>query len=157
MSNTINETINETIQEDEPVVVTHSKTTFSISKDATGDNTSVSEETVDTPESYSDDSDSEDNISRLLQPLSLTENSDLYIVSIDGQPKFYVKDKTTAHEKMWEVARKLSSTQFFAGYNTNFLSIRENELHLLGSYRFFLIAYDTILHRISYSHVQECT
>ena len=108
------------------------------------------------------DSDSECNentdtqLSQLLEPMSFTENSGLYVVTIDGIPKFYVKDKATASEKMWEVTRRLSATRFFSGYRTNFLKIKENEIHILGSYRFFLIAYDTILHRVSYSKIEEC-
>jgi hypothetical protein len=91
-----------------------------------------------------------------LEPMSFTEKSGLYVVTIDGTPKFYVKDEETAAEKMWEVTHHLSAAQFFVGYRTNFLKIKENEIHILGSYRFFLIAYDTILHRVSYSKVDEC-
>jgi hypothetical protein len=91
-----------------------------------------------------------------LPSLSFTDNSDLYVVSVNDSPVFYVKDENAASAKMWEVAHKLAGTEFFAGYRTNFLKISHQELHLLGSYRFFLIAYDTILHRISYSRVQEC-
>ena len=106
------------------------------------------------------DSDSDENtdarLSQLLEPMSFTENSGLYVVTIDGIPKFYVKDKATASEKMWEVTRRLSAIRFFSGYRTNFLKIKENEIHILGSYRFFLIAYDTILHRVSYYKAEEC-
>ena len=106
------------------------------------------------------DSDCDENtdtqLSQLLEPMSFTENSGLYVVTIDGIPKFYVKDKATASEKMWEVTRRLSATRFFSGYRTNFLKIKENEIHILGSYRFFLIAYDTILHRVSYYKAEEC-
>lgn len=115
---------------------------------------------VPTPANDDIDSDCDENtdtqLSRLLEPMSFTENSGLYAVTIDGIPKFYVKDKATASEKMWEVTRRLSAIRFFSGYRTNFLKIKENEIHILGSYRFFLIAYDTILHRVSYSKIEEC-
>ena len=115
---------------------------------------------VPTPANDDIDSDCDENtdtqLSQLLEPMSFTENSGLYVVTIDGIPKFYVKDKATASEKMWEVTRRLSATRFFSGYRTNFLKIKENEIHILGSYRFFLIAYDTILHRVSYSKIEEC-
>lgn len=117
----------------------------------------------DTDESDSEcdcDSDSDENadtqLSQLLEPMTFTENSGLYVVTIDGIPKFYVKDEAIACEKMWEVTRRLSASQFFSGYRTNFLKIKENEIHILGSYRFFLFAYDTILHRISYYKAEEC-
>jgi hypothetical protein len=115
---------------------------------------------VPTPANDDIDSDCDENtdtqLSQLLEPMSFTENSGLYVVTIDGIPKFYVKDKATASEKMWEVTRRLSAIRFFSGYQTNFLKIKENEIHILGSYRFFLIAYDTILHRVSYYKAEEC-
>lgn len=97
-----------------------------------------------------------DQLTLLLDPLSFTENSGLYVVTVDGVPRFYVKDEQSATEKMWTVARKLASTQFFAGYRTNFLKISDNELELIGGYRFFIISYDTLLHNISYNKVHEC-
>ena len=101
-------------------------------------------------ENYSDSSDESDQ-------LSPKKNSDLYVVSVDGSPMFYVKDEQAASKKMWSVAFKLAGIKFFAGDRTNFLKISDNELHLIGSYRFFLIAYDRIIHTIRYSKVSECT
>lgn len=118
------------------------------------------EKNIELSDDESEDDESEDDnekeLPTLLSPLSFTDNSDLYIVSVNGLPRFYVKDEKTASDKMWELSRKLASTEFFAGYRTNLLRISNKEIHLLGSYRFFLIAYDTILHRISYSRISEC-
>lgn len=123
-------------------------------------NKESSDENTDNDTSYSDDDDDVDDdkisISPLINSLSFTENSDLYVVSIDGLPTFYVKDIKTANEKMWDITRQLANKRFLGGYNTNFLKISENELHLIGSFRFFIIAYDTTLHRITYSKVKEC-
>ena len=110
----------------------------------------------DSSENDSSENEEGDVLSTLIQPLSFTENSELYVVSVDGLPKFYVKDIKAAHEKMWNIARQLASCRFLGGYNTNFLKIGENELHLIGSFRFFVIAYDTTLNRITCSRVQEC-
>ena len=107
-------------------------------------------------DSSSDDEDEEETEKSILNPLSFTENSNLYVISIDGISRFYVKDESTASEKMWDIARRLSVTQFLSGYRTAFLKISNNELHLVGYYRFFLISYETVLHRISYSIIQEC-
>jgi cobalamin biosynthesis protein CobT len=120
------------------------------------DETHDSEESDDNDETH-DSQESDDELSSDSSPLSFTDNSDLYVVSINNSPRFYVKDEKTALKKMWEVAHKLAGTELFTGCRTNFLQISHQELHLLGSYRFFIIAYDTILHRISYSRVQECT
>ena len=98
-----------------------------------------------------------DILYNLLEPLSVNDDSYLHVVSVDNVPKFYVKDEESAAEKMWEVSRKLSATQFFAGYRTSILKVKENEISIYGNYRFFLISYDVLLHSISYSKVEECT
>lgn len=98
----------------------------------------------------------EDKISRLLATSSFTDNSDLYVVTIDESPRFYVKDEQAASDKMWEITRQLAVTDFFAGYRTNFCKVSDNEIHIIGSYRLFLISYNTILHRIKYDKIQEC-
>jgi len=110
----------------------------------------------DTTEEDEESSSSSDEDKTILNPLSFTENSGLYVISIDGISRFYVKDEITASEKMWDIARRLSGTQFLSGYRTAFLKISNNELHLVGYYQFFLISYETVLHRISYSIIQEC-
>ena len=109
-----------------------------------------------TEEESSSSSDEDETEKTILNPLSFTENSNLYVISIDGISRFYVKDESTASEKMWDIARRLSVTQFLSGYRTAFLKISNNELHLVGYYRFFLVSYETVFHRISYSIIQEC-
>lgn len=104
--------------------------------------------------------DSEDDYQKdkdcLLEP-SHNSNSNLYTVSIDRIPKFYVKDEQSAIEKIWELSQNLSSKHFLDGYITNIVKIKHNEIHIVGSYRFYLISYDSILNRISYSKITECT
>jgi hypothetical protein len=91
-----------------------------------------------------------------INPLIFTENSGLYVISIDGVPRFYVKDVVSASDKIWDISRRLMGDQFFTGYNSTFIKLSENEIHIIGSFRLFLIAYDTVLHRISYSKIEEC-
>jgi hypothetical protein len=124
--------------------------------DETINNDSNNEEDNDSNNEEDNEEDNVDGLSSLLSPLSFTNNSDLYVVSVNDSPRFYVKDEKEASKKMWEVARKLAGTEFSAGYTTDFLKIGNQELHLIGSCRFFLIAYDIFLHRVSYSRVQEC-
>jgi hypothetical protein len=83
-----------------------------------------------------------------------TENSDLYVVCVDGYPSFYVKDKKIASEKMWELAHHLSSQNL--DRNVNCVRINNNELHLISNFKMFIISYDNILHRVSYTKVKEC-
>jgi hypothetical protein len=103
---------------------------------------------------YSDNQ--EDDIISMLDPLSFTNNSDLYVVSLDEVPRFYVKDEMTASKKMWDLARTLLSHDMCDGYDTYFVHVTDTELHILGKYRFFLVMYDQTLHRISYTKVVEC-
>ena len=87
---------------------------------------------------------------------NFTVNSDLFVISIDGIPKFYVKDEKSAREKMWSISRSFSHEKFLCGYNTNYVKISSTELHIIGSYRLFLMAYEQTLHRIKYSRIKEC-
>jgi hypothetical protein len=84
------------------------------------------------------------------------KDSDVYIVSVDGCPKFYVNTEKAAYDKMWEVTRLLSSKYVFDGYRTQYIKVKNNELHILGSYRFFIVAYDQILNRITYNKIYQC-
>lgn len=87
---------------------------------------------------------------------TFTENSDLYAISVDGVPFCYVKDEETASRRMWDITRQFSAENVLSGWRTSFVKVRKNELHLLGSYKFFLIAYDQVLRRVSYSRIREC-
>lgn len=87
---------------------------------------------------------------------SFTENSDLYVISVDGVPNCYVKDEEIARKRIWDLARLYSSRKNFNGWQTSFVKISHNELHILGSYRLFLIAYDKVLRRLSYEKIKEC-
>jgi hypothetical protein len=91
-----------------------------------------------------------------LKNFNFIEKSELYIVSVDGSPKFYVNNEKSAFDKMWEVTHLLSSKHLFNGYRTQFIKVNNNELHILGSYRFFIIAYDQILNRITCNKISRC-
>ena len=91
-----------------------------------------------------------------LKFLNFIKKSELYIVSVDGSPKFYVNSEKAANDKMWDVTRLLSSKYVFDGYRTQFIKVNNNELHIIGSYRFFIIAYDQILNRITFDKISQC-
>lgn len=86
--------------------------------------------------------------------LSLTNDSELYVICVDNIPQYYVQSEKLAKERMWDTSRLLSSKMI--GYHINYMNIAENELHLIGAYSFFLVQYDRVLHRISYHIVNEC-
>jgi len=105
-------------------------------------------------EENSEEENSEEEIN--LDSFTFTENSDLYTICIDGVPICYVKDEESARKRMWDLARiQTFDTQFY-GWRTNLVEVRQNELHILGSYKFFIVSYDQVLKRISYNRVLEC-
>ena len=106
----------------------------------------------DEGEEDEDEGEGEENYSNL----TFTENSYLYAISIDHIPSFYVKDEKTARDKVWQLSKSLLSKEYLKGYCSYNLRISANEIHIIGKYRFFLIAYDQILHRVSYDKIKEC-
>ena len=95
-------------------------------------------------------------ISQILEPsLNYIDSTELYVIAVDGVPKFYVKDEATASKKMWEVIRVLSHNNYF-DYFTNFVQISKDELHLLGCFKMFVISYDRLLHTVTYKKVKQC-
>jgi len=137
-------------------IITNTKVTYTkkipFFKSETNDFTKTVIDTIVNNSDY----DKSDSDNELLEHFSLTDNSELFVVSVDDYPKFYVKDIKTARERMCSIARQLVMKKFTNGYRTNFINISENELHIVGSYRFFLIAYDTVLNRITCSKIEEC-
>ena len=87
---------------------------------------------------------------------SFTENSDLYVISVEGKPFCYVKDVETANDKMWSIIREYSFNNF-SDWMWKSIKITDNGLELMGSYKFFIISYSQKLFSISYSKVMECT
>ena len=117
------------------------------------DNTTSDTPTDTTP---SDDLNSQSDLHLQNNTFNFIKDSDVYIVSVDGCPKFYVNTEKAAYDKMWEVTRLLSSKYVFDGYRTQYIKVKNNELHILGSYRFFIVAYDQILNRITYNKIYQC-
>jgi len=95
-------------------------------------------------------------LSQILEPsFNYIDSTELYVIAVDGVPKFYVKDEATASKKMWEVIRVLSHNNYF-DYFTNFVQISKDELHLLGCFKMFVISYDRLLHTVTYKKVKQC-
>jgi hypothetical protein len=116
----------------------------------------IEEDNEDNIEEDNEDEEDEDDEDDIDIDLNFTENSELYIVSVNNSPSFYVKDLKTAKDKMWEVSKCLLNEEYLKGYRTYNLRISDNEIHIIGNHRFFLISYDQILHRISYNKIKEC-
>ena len=111
----------------------------------------VEDEDEDEDEDEEEDDEEDDELG-----YTFTENSDLYVISVDSVPFCYVKDEESAIQRMWDITIQFCGERVLSGWRTSFVKVRKNELHLLGSYKFFLIAYDQVLRRVSYSRIREC-
>ena len=99
--------------------------------------------------SQDDDSNTEE-----VMPLSLKDDSELFILSVDGVPRFYTKTIEEAREKMWTYAkcRRIQETH----YNTYIRGCSDkNRLEILGSNKFSVFMVDRIICRLLISAVQE--
>lgn len=105
-------------------------------------------------EEEKDEDEDEEEIN--LNSFTFTENSDLYTICVDSVPICYVKDEESARKRMWDLARIQTFDNQCSGWRTNLVEVRQNELHILGSYKFFVVSYDQVLKSISYNRVLEC-
>jgi len=99
--------------------------------------------------SQDDDSNTEEVI-----PLSLKDDSELFVLSVDGIPRFYTKTIEEARNKMWAYAKFKRIEETY--YNTYIRCCPDkNRLELVGSYKFSLFMVDRVICRLFVSVVQE--
>jgi len=98
---------------------------------------------------------SSESYNLLEQNFITQENSTVFVILQDDVPQFYVRNLIDARNYMWALAR-------FYKFNllTNYTSyIKEgddqNQLKLMGSYRFFLIPYDKVISYFEISEIKE--
>jgi hypothetical protein len=120
------------------------------------DNNNSESNTDNDSDSDSYHSDSSNNNDTVESSFCFTKNSNLYVVTVDDFPKFYVKDIKSASDSMWDLAKLLSGEAFCSGYRTSVFQNSTTEIHIIGSYRFFLFSYNKIIHSIKYSEIKEC-
>jgi len=105
-------------------------------------------------EEKSDSSQDNDSNTEELMSLSLKDDSELFILSVDGVPRFYTKTIDEAREKMWTYAkfRRIQETH----YNTYIRGCPDkNRLEILGSNKFSVFMVDRVICRLLVSAVQE--
>ena len=96
----------------------------------------------------------DDNNTQEVIPLSLKDESELFVLSVDGVPRFYTKTIEDAREKMWTYAksRRIQETH----YNTYIRAcLDKNRLEILGSNKFSVFMVDRMICRLLISAVQE--
>lgn len=137
----------------ETKIVFDSKPENTLEKDSDSELNSSSDSESD--EDYSDSESDEESDSLRSDSLDMVDNSELYVISIDDIPQFYVQSEELAKERMWDTAR-LVYLKLFGNFNAQFINIKDNELHITGKFRFFFFSYDSVLHRLKYHKIKEC-
>ena len=102
----------------------------------------------------SDSSQDNDSNTEEVMSLSLKDDSELFILSVDGVPRFYTKTIEEARDKMWTYAkfRRIQETH----YNTYIRGCPDkNRLEILGSNKFSVFMVDRVICRLLVSAVQE--
>lgn len=100
------------------------------------------------------DSESDDDLKTKFPNLSIKDGTDLYVVSANGIPQFYSHDIQEARRHMWNIARIRKFKEF--GYNCYIRECNdENNIQLVGYYKFNIISYDRILCYLNVHKISE--
>ena len=93
---------------------------------------------------------------------TLKDNSELYIVTHNGIPKFYTKSVDDARKQMWDLARTLRFQEF--NFNT-YIRERNNSsiIEVVGCNKFSFVNIDRVIHwlrihcikQIEYNSISE--
>lgn len=118
----------------------------------TDDNKEVNNENTDSKSDSS--SQNNDSNTEEVMALSLKDDSELFVLSVDGVPRFYTKTIDEARDKMWSYAkfRRIQETH----YNTYIRGCPDkNRLEIVGSNKFSVFMVDRIICSLFVSVVQE--
>jgi len=135
------ESNNKVVQEekDKNIIYTNNKVDDLVSSDSDTENISDQDETQNYDTTYND---------------KFKKDSELYIVTHNGVPKFYTKTSEEACKQMWDLARLLrfQETQF----NT-YIRERNNSynIEVVGYNKFSIINVDRIIHFLSVQRVYQ--
>jgi len=113
------------------------------------ESSSHDEDDEDEDEEDDEDEDEDDDKS-----LSLKDGSELFVLSVDGIPRFYTKTIDEARDKMWEYARfrRIHETQ-----NNTYIRTYpdKNRIEIVGCNRFSVFFVDRTICWLLVSQVQE--
>jgi hypothetical protein len=126
------------------------KKDFDVLKD--DDKEGDKEESLD--EESEDEDDEETEVLNNFPTLILKQDSEKYVITMDGIPQCYTTTIEDARKRMWEFARLRKM------HEHNYRSyIREgstqNHISVIGYQKFYAISYDRILSELSINKIQE--
>lgn len=83
---------------------------------------------------------------------SLCSDSEIYMICQDSDILFYTKDLEQARKNMWSMTLKYQN-DFSDNYNTHIIVRNENQIQIVGSYKWFIVQYEKTLFTFS---VKKC-
>ena len=104
-------------------------------------------------DSENDESDSEDEM-LLSVNFSVKDDSEMFVLSINGVPNFYTKNLKDARTLMWDYAksRRIQETQ----YNTYIRACPDkNRIEIVGTHKFSIFFVDRVICRLLVSSIRE--
>lgn len=113
----------------------------------------------DTNQNESEKSSSEDEYSSdgeemELGNLCLNKKTPMYVINVNGEPKYYTKSPRNAKNAMWRLVRRAKSN--WENYSTY---IRQDgdefEVHLVGFQRLIVVSYERTLVTVSITKLYE--
>ena len=111
-------------------------------------------EESDENDEESDEDDEESEVLNNFPTLVLKQDSEKYVITMDGIPQCYTTNIEDARKRMWEFARLRKLHEY------NYRSyIREgstqNSVSVIGFQKFYAISYDRVLSELSINKIQE--
>ena len=86
----------------------------------------------------------------------LKTESELYVISLNDKPLFYVSSEGGAHVKMWAIARTFIRDMEARDPNfQHYIKTTENELYVMCLAKYLFVAYDSTSLKIRYDKISE--
>lgn len=111
-----------------------------------------SDENSESEESESEndcESDSEDDLPGLMTQ----DNSELYVINIDGHACYYADSEEDAHDRMWDLARRCC--RLTPDWKHYVVRVSENEIHVEREQNWIVISYPEVIHRLRCSTIKK--
>lgn len=86
--------------------------------------------------------------------ISVDNNNCKYVITLNDNPIGHVSDLKSAEKQIQDIA-EMMSFEYSSDWNTNIVKFSDTETRIIGSYRFNIISYDTVLCYLKYYPVSE--
>lgn len=83
----------------------------------------------------------------------LVPDTDLYVISINGNPRFYSTSPDKAKDKIWEIIKFITNAHPDWRYYA--VQVAENEFQLTRSYKWLLLQYEEVYKVIRFDKISR--